>query len=196
MEVLCCLIDSMPSLNQPYADVFCFMVDDDLMIETTILDIPVIPFSSFDPALYSVVVAIGDPQRRKAFVHQMPETTDYITVIHPSAVVSKWVTIGEGSIITAGAVLTYNIRLGRHSQVNLLSTIGHDCQMGDYFTTAPSVNISGNCKAGESVYFGTNSCIREGVTICANVTIGMGSVVLNDISEAGVYVGNPLKKLN
>ena len=67
--------------------------------------------------------------------------------------------------------------------------------MGDFFTTAPSANISGNCNFGDCVYFGTNSAVRQGVKICDNVTIGMGGVVVKDITEEGVYIGNPLKKL-
>jgi acetyltransferase-like isoleucine patch superfamily enzyme len=67
--------------------------------------------------------------------------------------------------------------------------------MGDFFTTAPAANISGNFHFGDCVYFGTNSAIRPGVKICDNVTIGMGGVVVKDITEEGVYIGNPLKKL-
>jgi len=45
------------------------------------------------------------------------------------------------------------------------------------------------------VYFGTNSCVRQKITICDNVTIGMGGVVVKNITEPGVYIGNPVQKL-
>lgn len=195
-EVLCCLIDALSGTSSRIEDVACFMVGDDHFKEQKIMGIQVIPLSQFDPSLYKVVVAIGDPATRKKVVESLPSQTTYTTIVHPSAVISRWVKIGEGSIITAGTILTCNITIGKHAHLNLHSTIGHDCIIGDYFTTAPAANVSGNCHLGDCVYFGTNSSVRQGVKICDNVTIGMGAVVLKDISEAGVYIGNPLKKLD
>jgi serine acetyltransferase len=37
--------------------------------------------------------------------------------------------------------------------------------------------------------------IREGTKVCDNVTIGAGSVVLKDITQPGVYIGIPAKKI-
>lgn len=194
-EVLCCLMDQIAKTNLKIEEIACFMEIDKNYKEEKIMGIDVIPQSKFDPTLYSVFVAIGDPNTRKRAVDNLPPETTYATIIHPSAVISKWVEIGEGSIITAGTILTCNIKIGKHAHLNLLTTIGHDCIIGDFFTTAPAANISGNCQFGNCVYFGTNSAVRQGVNICDNVTIGMGGIVVKDITEEGVYIGNPLKKL-
>lgn len=194
-EVLCCLIDSMAKTAFKIEEIACFMVSDELFKESKIMGVDVIPLSEFDPTLYDVVVAIGDPSSRKKVVNNLPASTTYTSIIHPNAVISKWVEIGEGSIITAGAILTCNIKIGKHAHLNLQTTIGHDSMMGDYFTTAPAANISGNCNFGDCVYLGTNSAVRQGVRICDNVTIGMGGIVVKNIVEEGVYIGNPLKKL-
>ena len=79
--------------------------------------------------------------------------------------------------------------------MNLLTTIGHDVVVGDYFTTAPGAKISGNCNLGEKVYVGTNASIREKLTIVDDVTIGLNSGVVKSIFEQGVYGGTPAKKL-
>lgn len=194
-ETLSYLIDSIANTNLKIEDVACFMVDDKYFNEKQIMGIDVIPSSQFKPDLYKVVVAIGDPKARKRVVESLPPETTFTSIIHPNAIISKWVDIGEGSIITAGVILTCNIKIGKHAQLNIHTTIGHDCVIGDFFTTAPGVNISGNCVFGDKVYFGTNSSVRQGVSICNNVTIGMGGVVVKDISESGTYIGNPLKKL-
>ena len=47
----------------------------------------------------------------------------------------------------------------------MYSTIGHDTQLGDFVTCSPGVNISGNCKIGNRVLIGTNSAIKENITI-------------------------------
>jgi sugar O-acyltransferase (sialic acid O-acetyltransferase NeuD family) len=193
-EVLCCFSDIYPELDN-ISEMVCFMVDDHYFKSKFLMDVEVIPFSKFNNEEYLLVVAIGDPILRKNMVERFPKNTEFTNIIHPKATISKWVTLSEGTIITAGSILTCNIKIGKHSHINLNSTIGHDCVIGDYFTTAPGVNISGNCKIGNNVYFGTNSSIKEGVSICSDVTIGMGAIVLKNVDEPGVYVGNPLRKL-
>lgn len=194
-ETLCCLVDTIADTQRNINEVACFMVDDDLYKETKIMGIDVIRLSEFNPMLYNVVVAVGEPLSRKKMIGNLPAETTFATIIHPSAVISKWIEIGEGSIITAGTILTCNIKIGKHAHLNLHTTIGHDCVIGDYFTTAPAANISGNCTFGDCVYIGTNASTRQSVSICNYVTIGMGGVVVKDITEEGVYIGNPLKRL-
>lgn len=194
-EVLCCIMDIYAGSGKNIADLACFMVDDEHFKTSEILGVEVIPRSKFDYKLYDITVAIGDPTARKKVVESLPADASYATILHPSVVCSPFVEIGEGTIITAGCIITCDIKLGKHTHLNLDTTIGHDCQLGDYFTTAPGAKISGNCNFGECVYFGTNACVRQAVTICDNVTIGMGGVVVKNITEPGVYVGNPLTKL-
>lgn len=194
-ETLCCLIDMNCFPPDKASDFVSFMVDDEFYNEKEVLGINVIRKSEFNSGLYDVIVAVGDPALRRKIVEGLPKETTYATLVHPSAVISKWVKIGQGSIITAGTVLTCNIQIGDHAHLNLNTTIGHDCKIGDYFTTAPAVNVSGNCTIGTGVYLGTNASVREKTVICSNVLVGMGSVVLKNITEGGVYVGNPLRKL-
>jgi sugar O-acyltransferase (sialic acid O-acetyltransferase NeuD family) len=154
------------------------------------------PLSEFNPLIYEVVVAIGDPMDREKVVNSLPNNTKYFTHIHPTAQIHGLdVEIGEGSIICAGSIITTNVKIGKHAHINLISTIGHDCVIGDYFTTAPGVQISGNEVIGDRVYFGTRSCIKQKLTICDDVIIGMNSGVTKNIDQPGVYIGTPAKKI-
>lgn len=155
-----------------------------------------LPLSEFNENLYEVIIAIGDSKIREDIVKKLPKTTKYFTFIHPSSQIhSEDVEVGEGSVICAGCILTTNIKIGKHSQLNLLTTIGHDNNIGDYFTTAPGSKISGNCYIGNHVYFGTNASVRQKIKICDNVTIGLNAGVVKDITKSGVYVGVPVKKI-
>lgn len=194
-ETLSCLIDVFANEKKNADELACFMVDDLFYNETEVMGIKVIRRSEFNASLYSVIVAVGDPIARKKIVESLPKETTYATLIHPSAILSKWVKIGEGSVVTAGTILTCNIIIGKHANLNLNTTIGHDCNIDDYFTTAPAVNVSGNCNFGKCVYIGTNASVKEKISICDNVVIGMGSIVLKSITEEGVFVGAPLRKL-
>ena len=194
-ETLTCLIDEISKKELEIEEIVVFMVADKFYEKSKIMGIPVIKESEFKSENYKVVVAIGDPKKRKKIIDKLPPETEFKTIIHPNVVISDWVEIGEGSIITSGTILTCNIKIGKHSHLNLHTTIGHDCIIGNYFSASPGTNISGNCEFGNCVYFGTNSSTRQGIKISDNVTIGMGGVVVKNINEEGVYIGNPVKKL-
>jgi sugar O-acyltransferase (sialic acid O-acetyltransferase NeuD family) len=169
-----------------------FFVDDEYYVGLN----KTLPLSEFNEEEYEVIVAIGDPIVRSQIVERLPKNTKYFTHIHKSVIIlGNDVKIGKGSIICAGSIITSNIEIGNHSQLNLQTTIGHDVVLGDFFTSAPGVKISGNCNIGERVYFGTNSCVKQKIKITNDVTIGLNSGVVNNINESGVYVGTPLKKI-
>ena len=156
----------------------------------------ILPISEFDPEEYEVIVAVADPKFRKSIVESLPIETKYFTHIHPSVQIhAPDVEIGEGSIICAGTIITTNVKIGKHAHLNLLTTIGHDCEIGDYFTTAPGAKISGNCKIYDCIYVGTNASIKQKLSIESFTTIGSGAAVVKDIEEPGVYAGVPAKKI-
>jgi sugar O-acyltransferase (sialic acid O-acetyltransferase NeuD family) len=146
---------------------------------------------------YKVLIAIGDPKIRKSIVNELPACTEYYTYIDKYAKIldKENVNIGKGSIITAGTVITTNIKIGDFTHINLNNTIGHDTIINNYVTTTPGVHIAGNCNIGNNCYFGSGCIVRNNINICDNVVIGMNGVVSKNIEEEGVYVGVPVKKL-
>ena len=181
------------SLNQIERNNTVFFVDDIYWDNT---DEKILPLSLFEPDKYEVVVAIADSKDRERIVNGLPKSTKYFTHVHPSAQIhGEDVIIGEGSIICAGTIITTNVKIGKHAHLNLITTIGHDCVIGDYFTTAPNVQISGNEIIGSRVYFGSGSCVKQKIHICDDVTIGMNAAVVKNIEEPGTYVGVPSKKI-
>jgi len=157
----------------------------------------VLPSSLFESDKYEVVVAIADSKHRERIVNELPKNTKFFAHIHPSAQIhGEDVIIGEGSIICAGTIITTNVKLGKHTHLNLHTTIGHDCIIGDYFTTAPGVKISGNCNISDLVYVGTNASIKEKISINSLTTRGLNAGVVKNIEEPGTYIGTPAKKLN
>jgi sugar O-acyltransferase (sialic acid O-acetyltransferase NeuD family) len=179
-----------------YRQKIVFLVKDEDWSEELIMNVPQIKESDFDPEKYDAVVAIGDPVLRKKIVEKLPVHTKFTNLIHPKADVSEFVTLGKGIIIASGVIITCNVSIGKHAQLNLNSTIGHDCIIDDYFTASPSVSISGSCIIKEQVYLGTGSLLREGIFITNNSIIGMGAVVVKKIKEKGTSIGNPARKLD
>jgi len=152
--------------------------------------------SDFNPLVFEVLVAIGDPKLRFDIIQRLPKDTKYFTFIHPSVLIlDNNIEISEGTIVCAGTILTTNIKIGKHSHLNLMTTVGHDTIIGDYFTTAPGAKISGNCIIKDRVYIGTNASIKEKITITDDVVIGLNSGVVKSIDKSGVYVGTPTKQI-
>jgi len=144
----------------------------------------------------NVVLAIGDPAIKKKIADSLTSSwLSYPVIIHPSVDIEKkqLENIGEGTIITAGNLLTVDIKIGRHALLNLACTVGHDVQIGDYCSVMPGVNISGNVTLEEEVYIGTGAKILNNVTIGARTIVGAGAVVTKSLPPDCTAVGVPAR---
>jgi sugar O-acyltransferase (sialic acid O-acetyltransferase NeuD family) len=156
----------------------------------------VLPLSQFNPNEYEVMIAVGDSRDRFDVSQKLPKTTKYFTFVHPTALImDDNIEIGEGSFIGAYSILTTNIKIGKHALLNRAVHIGHDNIIGNYFSAMPGSIVSGNVTIYDCVYLGTNSSIREKVSIHNLSTIGLNSGVVKNIEESGIYVGVPAKKI-
>lgn len=161
-------------------------------------EIPVLAENFFDKTKHLAVVAIGSSARRKKIVNNIASKHGdvFISLIDPSVLMlSPNITIGNGAVIAPQCVLTCDIIVGEFCQINIGSSIMHDVQAGSFFTTAPGVRINGKVKIGDMVYFGSNASTKEEISITDQVVIGAGACVVKDITESGVYVGIPAKRL-
>src|SRR3989338_7084347 len=86
-------------------------------------------------------------------------------IIHPKAVVSKYVELGEGTFVAVGAVINAGTRVGKNVIINTSSSIDHDCEIGDFVHVAPGVTLSGLVKVGDNVHIGTGASVVHYVTI-------------------------------
>jgi acetyltransferase-like isoleucine patch superfamily enzyme len=113
--------------------------------------------------------------------------------------------IGPFVEIQKNVCIGKNTKIQSHSFICEMVTIGENCFVGhgvmfinDSFSTgAPAggkKNLWKETHIGNHVSIGSNATLLP-VFICDNVVIGAGSVVTKSISEAGIYVGNPAKKL-
>jgi sugar O-acyltransferase (sialic acid O-acetyltransferase NeuD family) len=164
-------------------------------VDEEFVDEDSLPISQFDPTKHIAMVAIANSIDRYDMVQKLPKETQFFTFIHPTALLMEDIEIGEGSFIGAYSILTTNIKIGKHTILNRGNHIGHDCQIGNYFSAMPGAIVSGNVKIYDLVYMGNNSSIREKLSIHSLTTIGMNSAVVKHIEQSGVYVGCPVKNL-
>ena len=154
------------------------------------------PISTFNPKTHRMMVAVGDSKDRFDLVQKLPKETKFFTFIHPTALImDKNIKIGEGSFIGANSILTTNIKIGKHAILNRGNQIGHDTIIGDYFSAMPGAIISGNVRIYDCVYVGTNSSVKEKISIHSLSTIGMNGCVTKNIKQPGTYIGVPAKQI-
>ncbi len=183
--------------------VVCFIDDDPSKHGQLLNEIPVMSledaYSKFPSA--RVVGGVGSPQiREKLMTKASAVGFGFQTIIHHNVERSKWISYGEGTLICAGNILTTNITLGRHVQINLDCTLGHDIIMDDFATLAPGVHVSGCVHVGKRAYIGTGAVIINGtqeqpIIIGDDVVIGAGACVVGNVEAGQTVVGVPAKPL-
>ena len=194
------LVEACDIIDSPIA-VVCFIDDDTTKHGKSLNDIPIMALDEarkrYPDAL--VVSGVGIPAVRVRLMDRAAAAGfSFKTLIHPSVEMSRWIRIGEGTVICAGNILTTNITLGRHVQINLDCTIGHDVFMDDYATLAPGVHVSGCVYIGKRAYIGTGAVIINGtqdnpLVIGDDAIVGAGACVTKSIPSSQTWVGVPAK---
>ena len=142
----------------------------------------------------AVVITPDSPIVRKRLVHEYASLGfDFATVIHPSAIVSRTASIGEGSVIQRGVNVSSNTCIGRFCKLNVNANVMHDNVVGDFSTIAPNAVLLGRVELGEEVYIGANSTVLPNKVIGRGSIIGAGAVVVNDVQQKCTMVGVPAK---
>ncbi len=116
------------------------------------------------------------------------------TIISPFALISKYSKIGKGSIIMHDVIINPDVQIGENSTINTRATIEHDSIIGNNVHISTHAIINGNCTIGSNSFVGSNAVIFQGTTISENTIVGSGAVVTKNISNPGVYFGNPAKE--
>jgi len=193
-EIACLAIDILGSIEKAKKKIF-FIKKDDEDSDSCIWDIPVIREGDIktNDTLFSL--GIGNSLLRSQIASRLNKDICFANLKHPNAIISPFMRIGEGAVLCAGVVVTCDVSIGKHAQLNRSSNIGHDCRIGDFFSLAPGGVISGRCTLGDRIQFGANASIREELEIVSDTIIGMGAMIVKSITNKGIYIGNPAKIL-
>lgn len=139
----------------------------------------------------NLIIAIGDNLIRKKISQKNSAT--YFKLIHPKSTISPIATIGNGSVVMAGAIINSDSKIGSHCIINTCALIEHDCTIGDFAHISPKAALAGNVTVGEGTQIGIGAIVVQGIKIGKWATIGAGAVIIKDVPDFAVVVGNPGK---
>lgn len=140
-----------------------------------------------------IVIAIANYEVKKKIVNKVNNKFKFATIVHPKVWIHDYMTVGQGTIIYEGAILTANIEIGNHVIISPKCGVGHDSIIKDYVSLLWNVNVSGNDLIEEGVMMGSGSTVIQGKKIGKGSIIGAGAVVVNDIESFSTAVGVPAK---
>lgn len=139
-------------------------------------------------------IAIGSNRHRSRMADALAGA-DWVTAVHPSAVIDDTVRIGVGTVILAGAVIQPDTHIGDHAIVNTGACVDHDCVVGDYAHVAPGAAIAGGVNIGAGVLIGIGSCVLPMCRIGAWAQVAGGAAVIGDVAAGSTVGGTPAELL-
>lgn len=147
----------------------------------------------FPPGSCSVVAGIVSPQRRAFVVQMVGRGYGLVSVVHPSATISRRAQVQSGCVINAGVVIAQNSVVYENVIVNRGALIGHDIRLESFCTIGPGANLAGGVTVGEGAYIGVGAVVRDHVSIGSNVVVGAGAVVVKSVPPGVLVVGVPAR---
>ena len=138
------------------------------------------------------IVAIGNNQIRFNLSDELFNSGFNLPVlIHPSAVVSRYAQIDDGTVVFANAVINAFSKISRHCIINTSAIIEHDCMLGDAVHLSPNVALAGGTQIDKLSWLGVGSVTKQLVKIGSNVIVGANATVVKDIPADVTVVGTP-----
>ena len=93
------------------------------------------------------------------------------------------------------AVINARSKIGKHCIINTASVVEHDNEIGDFTHVSVGAKLGGTTTTGKKCWIGIGATIKNNISICGDVLIGAGAVVVKNVDEKGTYIGIPCKKV-
>ena len=155
---------------------------------------PISSALSFHDEKTVFIIAIGNNFVRQVIQREYTEL-NFITAIHPSAMIGSDVLIEAGTVVMPRAIINTNSKIGRHVIINSGAIVEHDNVIEDYVHLSPNATLCGTVKVGRLTHIGANATVIQGISVGEKSVIGAGATVIREIPSSVMAVGTPAKVL-
>jgi sugar O-acyltransferase (sialic acid O-acetyltransferase NeuD family) len=144
--------------------------------------------------IVGVVLGVGDNTvRRKLAEKCIAWGAELISLVHPTAAISKSARLGRGTVVMAQAAINADAKIGNGAIVNTAAVVEHDVEIGDFAHVSPNSVMGGASSLGDLSQLCIGAMAVPCVTIGANTVVGAGSVVVRNIPDGVVAFGVPAR---
>lgn len=114
-------------------------------------------------------------------------------LIHPSCTISRRSSIGNGVQIMPGSIVQGDSIIGDDTVITINTVIAHSSNVGRHCLISGQVMIGAYSTIGDMTHIGQGSTVVSGKVnkVGDNCILGAGAVLLNDMPNNSIYVGNP-----
>ena len=152
---------------------------------------------AFNNGVYDeIIIGIGYKhlkQRKNVYAFIKENKIPLGKLIHSTSWIDPTALVKEGSIIYPSCSVDAHAVIGENCVLNIGCVVAHDSTIGMHCFLSPRVAIAGFVRIHERCIIGINATIIDSVTIFSGVQLGGGAVVIKNINQAGLYVGNPTR---
>lgn len=126
------------------------------------------------------------------FGYEKNDKNEYELIPHiGNVVIEDDVEIGNN--VTVDRAVIGSTYLRKNAKIDNLVHIAHGVEIGENSLIIANAMIAGSAKIGKNVWVAPSASVLNKKTVKDNAVIGMGAVVLKDVNENEVIVGNPGK---
>lgn len=118
-----------------------------------------------------------------------------VSLISPTASIGAGAVVESGTFIGPQSHIGPLARIGRSCIINTGAVVEHESSVGDYSHVSINASVAGRSGLGSFSMLGAGATVIDGVFVGDRITIGAGAVVIASISQPGVYVGVPVRKI-
>jgi sugar O-acyltransferase (sialic acid O-acetyltransferase NeuD family) len=117
----------------------------------------------------------------------------FVSVRHPTAVVSPFARIGQATQLLAASVVQAGANVGEACIVNTAAIVEHGVALDAWVHVAPRALLCGDVTVGARSYIGAGAVVRQGIRLGEDTVVGAGAVVVGDFPGGGLLVGVPAR---
>jgi len=140
------------------------------------------------------LLAIGAvPSRRRVVEALTSRGGEFVSFIHPTAVIASGATIGTGCVLAPHTMVSNGASLANYTLLNYYASAGHDSVLGRFSVLSPYATLNGHAIVEEHVFVGTHAVVAPGVRVGQHSVVGAGAIVLQDVAARSFVRGVPAK---